>query len=36
VLGQAKINENFSKKLMSNDKMLENINIKIEGLTSCD
>jgi len=26
VLGQAKINENITKKLMSNDKMLENIN----------
>ena len=34
VLGQAKINENITKKLMSNDKMLENINSQIEGLTS--
>ena len=34
VLGQAKINENLTKKLTYNDKMLENINIKIEGLTS--
>jgi hypothetical protein len=34
VLGQAKINENLAKKMMFNDKMLENINIKIEGLTS--
>ena len=34
VLSQAKINENFNKKLMYNDKMLENINTKIEGLTS--
>jgi len=33
VLGQAKINENITKKLMSNDKMLENINSQIEGLT---
>jgi hypothetical protein len=29
VLGQAKINENIAKKLMLNDKMLENINSKI-------
>ena len=34
VLGQAKINENLTKKLMFNDKMLENINSKIEGLSS--
>jgi len=34
VLGQAKINENITKKLMSNDKILENINSQIEGLTS--
>ena len=34
VLGQAKINENFTKKLTYNDKMLENINFKIEGLSS--
>jgi hypothetical protein len=34
VLGQAKINENLTKKLMSNDKMLENINTKIESLSS--
>jgi hypothetical protein len=34
VLGQVKINENITKKLMSNDKMLENINSQIEGLTS--
>jgi hypothetical protein len=32
VLGQAKINENLAKKLIFNDKMLENINSKIEGL----
>jgi hypothetical protein len=34
VLGQAKINENFIKKLMFNDKMLENINSKLESLSS--
>jgi len=34
VLGQAKINENITKKLTYNDKMLENINFKIEGLSS--
>jgi hypothetical protein len=34
VLGQVKINENITKKLMSNDKILENINSQIEGLTS--
>jgi hypothetical protein len=34
VLGQAKINENLTKKLTYNDKMLENINFKIEGLSS--
>jgi hypothetical protein len=34
VLGQVKINENITKKLMSNDKMLENINSQVEGLTS--
>ena len=33
VLGQVKINENIMKKLMSNDKMLENINSKIENLS---
>jgi hypothetical protein len=35
VLGQIKINENLTKKLTYNDKMLENINFKIEGLSSC-
>ena len=35
VLGQAKINENLTKKLTDNDKLLENINSKIEGLSSC-
>jgi len=34
VLSQAKINENINKKLMYTKKMLENINTKIEGLTS--
>ena len=34
VLGQAKISENITKKLTYNDKMLENINFKIEGLSS--
>ena len=29
VLGQVKINENITKKLMYNDKMLENINSQI-------
>ena len=33
VLGQVKINENI-KNLMYNDKMLENINSKIESLSS--
>jgi hypothetical protein len=33
-LGQAKINKNLTKKLMFNDKMLENINSKIENLSS--
>jgi len=33
VLGQAKINENITKKLMFNDKMIENINSKIESLS---
>ena len=34
VLGQAKINESLTKKLTTNDKILENINSQIEGLTS--
>ena len=34
VLGQVKINENITKKLMYNDKMLENINSQIESLSS--
>jgi hypothetical protein len=34
LLGQTKINENITKKLMHNDKMLKNINSQIKGLTS--
>ena len=34
VLGQAKINENLTKKLMFNDKMIENINSKLRNLSS--
>jgi hypothetical protein len=34
VLGQAKINKNLTKKLSYNDKMQENINTKIESLSS--
>ena len=34
VLGQAKINENITKKLSYNDKMFENINSKLENLSS--
>ena len=34
VLGKAKINESLTKKLTTNDKILENINFQIEGLTS--
>ena len=34
MLGQAKINENINKKLLANDKTLENLNIKIETLSS--
>ena len=34
VLGQAKINESLTKKLTTNEKILENINSQIEGLTS--
>jgi hypothetical protein len=34
VLGQAKINENLTKKLAYHDKSLENINSKLENLTS--
>ena len=34
ILEQAKINENISKKLASNDKILENINTKMESFSS--
>ena len=34
VLGQAKINENITKKLSYNDKIFENINSKLENLSS--
>jgi hypothetical protein len=34
VLGQAKINESLTKKLIFNDKMVENINTKLEILSS--
>jgi hypothetical protein len=34
VLGQAKINENLTKKLSYNDKMLKNINTKLKNLSS--
>jgi hypothetical protein len=34
VLGQAKINKNLTKKLLNNNKIFENINSKIEGLSS--
>jgi hypothetical protein len=34
VLGQAKINENLTKKLTYHDKNIENINSKLENLTS--
>ena len=34
VQGQAKINENITKKLSYNDKMFENINSKLENLSS--
>ena len=32
MLGQAQINENLTKKLASNDEILENINSNLEGL----
>ncbi|XP_021305504.1 uncharacterized protein LOC110431123 [Sorghum bicolor] len=34
VLGQAKINENLVKKLSFNDKMFENLNTKLDSLTT--
>ena len=33
MLGQAKINENLIMNLASNNKILENINSNLEGLT---
>jgi hypothetical protein len=34
ILEQAKINDNIAKKLVANDKILENINIKIDSFSS--
>ena len=34
ILEQAKINENISKKLASNDKVLENINTKMDSFSA--
>ena len=34
VFGQAKINESLNKNLATNDKVLENINTKVETLSS--
>ena len=34
VLGQVKINKNINKKLLANDKTLENLNVKIKTLSS--
>jgi hypothetical protein len=34
VLGQVKINVNITKKLIHNDRILENINSQIESLSS--
>jgi hypothetical protein len=34
VLGQAKINENVTKNISDNDKILKNINTKLEGLSA--
>jgi hypothetical protein len=34
VLGQAKINENLTKKISDNDKILENINTKPKGVSA--
>ena len=34
MLEQARINENISKKLAFNDKVLENINTKIDSFSS--
>ena len=32
--GQVKINENINKKLLANDKTQENLNVKLETLSS--
>ena len=34
ILAQSKINESMTKKLAANDKSLESINAKIDGLSS--
>jgi hypothetical protein len=34
VLGQAKINENLTEKMLNNDKILENIKSKLESLST--
>ena len=34
ISGQAKINENLTQKLSYNDKMIKNINSKLESLSS--
>jgi hypothetical protein len=34
ILEQAKINDNIAKKLAANDKILKNINIKMDSLSS--
>ena len=34
VLGQVKINKNINKKLLTNDKSLESLNVKLETLSS--
>ena len=34
VFGQAKINESLNRKIAANDKILENINAKVETLSS--
>ena len=34
VFGQAKINESLNRKLAANDKILENLNAKVETLSS--
>ena len=34
VFGQCKINDNITRKLYANGKMMENINAKLEGFSS--